>query len=101
VSIWANVANDGSVVAGQGLSVQHLGAGTYQVVITASQCAHGANAPVITVSDANPPAGHTSGFPVAWYGSTGSNQQFMVFTGVVDGSFTATDHTFTVMDTCM
>ena len=41
-------------------------------------------------------------FPVAWYESTGSNQQFMVFTGVVvGGSFTPTDHTFTVMDTCM
>ncbi|MGN6867993.1 MAG: hypothetical protein ACTHMY_06275 [Solirubrobacteraceae bacterium] len=100
VSVWANVANDGSVVSGQGLSVQHLAAGTYQVTVTASQCAQGANAPVITVSDANPPAGHTAGFPVAWYGSTGGNQHFMVFTGVVDGSFMATDHTFTVLDTC-
>jgi hypothetical protein len=100
VSIWANVANDGSVVSGQGLAVQHLAAGTYQVTITAPQCAQAANAPVITVSDANPPAGHSAGFPVAWYGSTGSNQHFMVFTGVVDGSFTASDHTFTLMDTC-
>ena len=41
-------------------------------------------------------------FPVAWYRPTGPNQQFMVFTGVVvSGSFTPTDHTFTVMDTCM
>lgn len=99
VSVWAQVANDGSV-SGQGLSVQHLAAGTYQVTVTAPQCAQAANAPVITVSDANPPAGHTAGFPVAWYGSTGSNQHFMVFTGVVDGSFMAADHTFTVLDTC-
>jgi hypothetical protein len=101
VSIWANVANDGSVVSGQGLSVQHQGPGTYLVTITAASCAHGANAPVITVSDSNPPGQHSSGFPVAWYGSTGGNQQFMVFTGVVDPSFMASDHTFTVMDTCM
>jgi hypothetical protein len=101
VSVWANVANDGSVVSGQGLSVQRLGTGKYQVTITAPQCAQRANAPVITVSDANPPAGHTSGFPVAWYGSTGLNQQFMVFTGVVDPSFASSDHSFTVMDVCM
>ena len=103
VSIWANVANAGSVVSGQGLSVQHVSAGTYQVTITSSACAQRANAPVVTVSDANPPAGQVAGaFPVAWYGSTGGNQTFMVFTGVVvGGSFTPTDHTFTVMDTCM
>ena len=35
VSVWANVDNAGSVVSGQGLSVQHVGAGTYQVTITA------------------------------------------------------------------
>jgi hypothetical protein len=104
VSVWANVDNAGSVVSGQGLSVQHVGAGAYQVTVTAAQCAHGANAPVISVSDTNPPGGEVSGaFPVSWYQSTGLNQQFMVFTGVVvsGGSFTATDHTFTVMDTCM
>ena len=103
VSVWANVANAGSVVSGQGLSVQHVAAGTYQVTITAAACAHGANAPVVSVSDTNPPGGQLAGaFPVGWYQSTGSNQQFNVFTGiVVSGSFTATDHTFTVMDTCM
>ena len=75
----------------------------YQVTITAPACAHGANAPVLSVSDSNPPAGRTAGaFPVAWYGATGGNQQFMVFTGVVvAGSFKATDHTFDVMDSCM
>ena len=103
VSVWGQVTNAGSLLFGQGLTVQHLSAGTYQVTITAPACAHGANAPVVTVSDGNPPAGQVAGaFPVAWYESTGSNQQFMVFTGVVvGGSFTPTDHTFTVMDTCM
>jgi hypothetical protein len=105
VSIWANVANAGSVVSGQGLSVQRVSAGTYQVTITSPTCAQRANAPVVTVSDTNPPGGQVSGsgaFPVAWYASTSGNQSFMVFTGVVvGGSFTPTDHTFTVMDTCM
>ena len=103
VSVWANVANAGSVGSGQGLSVQHLSAGTYQVTITAPACAHVSNAPAISVADTNPPGGQTAGaFPVAWYESTGLNQHFLVFTGVVvGGSFTPTDHTFTVMDTCM
>ena len=103
VSIWANVTNGGSLFAGQGVSVQHLSAGTYLVTITASACAQGSNAPVITVSDSNPPGGQAAGaFPVAWYGGTGSNQQFDVYTGVVaGGAFTPTDHPFTVMDTCM
>lgn len=103
VSIWAQVTNAGSPLFGQGLSVQHLSAGTYQVTVTAAACASGANAPVITVSDTYPPGGQVAGaFPVAWYESTGSNQRFMVFTGVVvSGSFTPTDHAFTVMDTCM
>jgi hypothetical protein len=102
VSIWANVTNAGAVLAGQGISVQHISAGTYEVTITAPACAHGSNAPVVSVSDTNPPGGQTSGFPEAWFQSTGLNQQFMVFTGVVvGGNFTATDHTFDVMDTCM
>ncbi len=103
VSVWGQVTNSGPLFAGQGLSVQHLSAGTYQVTITAPACAHGSNAPVISVSDTNPPGGHGTGvFPVAWYQSTGANQQFLVFTGVVaSGSFTPADHAFTVLDTCM
>jgi hypothetical protein len=98
VSIWANVANNGSIVAGQGLSVAHLSTGTYQVTVTAAACAHGSNAPVVTVSGAS--QGMTA--PIAWYGSTGANQQFMVFTGDIGGGgFSPGDHTFTVMDTCM
>ena len=104
VSVWANVADDGTVVDGRGVAVQHgASAGTYQVTITDPTCAHEDNAPVITVSDTNPPAGHSNGFPVAWYGDNAPNQQFMVFTGVVSGtplSFAATDHTFDIHDTC-
>lgn len=103
VSIWGNVANAGSLLSGQGLVVQHVGVGTYQITITAPACARGSNAPMVSVSDTNPPGGQVAGtFPVAWYQSTGLNQQFMVFTGVVaSGSFTPTNHIFTVMDTCM
>jgi hypothetical protein len=102
VSVWGNVTNAGSLFAGQGLAVQHISAGTYQVTITAPLCAHGSNAPLVSVSDTGQPGGQAGAFPVAWYGSTGINQTFMVFTGVVvGGSFTPTDHTFTVMDTCM
>jgi len=103
ISVWANVTNAGSLFAGQGLSVARVSAGTYQVTITAPACASGSNAPVVTVSDSDPPGGQAAGaFPVAWYESTGSNQRFMVFTGVVvGGSFTPTDHPFTVMDGCM
>ena len=105
VSVWATVADNGIVSPGQGqgLTVQRLSAGTYQVTITDPTCAHENNAPVITVSDSNPPAGHTDGFPVAWYGDNGPNEQFTVFTGVVSGmplSFAASDHTFDIHDTC-
>jgi hypothetical protein len=102
VSVWANVSDPGVVIAGQGISVQHVSAGTYQVTITDPTCSRETNAPVVSVSDANPPAGHSVGaFPVAWYGATGANQQFTVFTGVVaGGTFTASDHTFDVHDTC-
>ncbi|HUA46141.1 MAG TPA: hypothetical protein VMA77_13000 [Solirubrobacteraceae bacterium] len=101
VSVWANVANAGSVVSGQGLSVQRVSAGTYQVTITAPGCANGSNAPVVTVSDTSDPGGVAGAFPVAWYQGTAGNQQFTIFTGVVvGGSFSATDHSFTVMDTC-
>jgi hypothetical protein len=102
VSIWGQVSNAGPLFSGQGLSVQHVSAGTYQVTITAPACAQGSNAPVITVSDTGTPGGQGGAFPVAWFQSTGSNQQFMVFTGdVVGGSFTPSDHAFTVMDSCM
>jgi hypothetical protein len=102
VSVWANIANDGAVVSGQGLSVQRVSAGTYQIRVTAAACAEAANAPVVTVADTSAPGGAAGSFPVGWYQGTAGLQQFTVFTGVVvGGSFTATDHSFTVMDSCM
>jgi hypothetical protein len=93
------VATNGSLLFGQGLSVQHLSQpGTYQVTITAPACVNRSNAPVVTISD-GPPSGGT--FPVSWFESTGGNQ-FDVFTGLVsNGAVTLTDRTFTVMDACM
>jgi hypothetical protein len=100
VSVWGQVATNGALAFGQGLSVQHLSQpGTYQVTITAPACAHGLNAPLVSVSD-GPPSG--GAFPVSWFQSTGGNQQFEVFTGLVSGgAVTLADHTFTVMDSCM
>ena len=98
---WAIVADPGTVTGGHGISVQHLSTGTYQLTVTTSGCAQAANAPVVTVSDGNPPAGQSAGaFPVAWVRDTGTNQ-FTVFTGLVaSGTFTSTDHTFNVQDSC-
>jgi hypothetical protein len=104
VSVWANVANDGTVNAGQGLSVQRLAAGTYQVTVTDPLCAQHINAPTISVSDSAPGMVVGGVFPVAWYGSTLANQQFMVYTGVASDStslsFTPTNLPFDVLDTC-
>jgi hypothetical protein len=104
VTIWANVGNNGSILAGSGVAVRYVATGTYQVTITDPTCAGATNAPIISVSDSAP--GFVSGgaFPVAWYGATGSNQQFMVFTGVASPGppmmFSQKDLTFDVLDTC-
>jgi hypothetical protein len=103
VTVWADVANDGGVVQGEGIAVQRLKAGTYQVTITDPTCSQEGNAPVVSVSDLGPGFVSSGGaFPVAWYQASGANEQFMVYTGVVTAgpTFTATDHTFDVLDTC-
>jgi len=104
VSVWADVADNGMVVAGHGIAVQRIQAGTYQVTITDPTCALGANAPVVSVSDAAPGSVQGGLFPVAWYGVNGGNHQFLLFTGVVSAgppvAFTPTDHTFDVLDAC-
>jgi hypothetical protein len=104
VRVWANVANDGTVAQGQGIAVQRLQAGTYQVTITDPTCSQEANAPVLSVSDVAPGQVQGGVFPTAWYQAAGLNQQFMVYTGVVsDGPplmFTATDLVFDILDTC-
>lgn len=101
VPVWAVVAGNGVEVDGQGLSVQRTSAGTYQVTVTDSTCSREQNAPVVSVADSNPPNGQSSGaFATAWYGAL-SPTEFSVFTGdVVGGTFTATDHTFDIMDSC-
>jgi hypothetical protein len=101
VNAWAGIGNAGNVFAGQGISATHVATGTYQVTATTPACANKANAPTVTVSDANPPNGQSGGaFPVAWVEGSG-NQQFTVITGIVAGDvFTATDHTFYVHDSC-
>ena len=102
VSIWGQVTNSGSLFSGQGLSVQHVSAGTYQVTITAPACAQGSNAPVITVSDAPPSqlsGGRVPG-SVVWqhgaqpdvHGVHGGCRRW-----VVHGE----RHAFNVMDSCM
>jgi hypothetical protein len=99
VNVWAAVDDAGNVIAGQGISVSRISAGTYEV--TAAACANKPNAPTVSVSDANPPAGQGAGaFPVGWVEGS-ANQQFNVVTGVVaGGAFTATDHTFYIHDSC-
>ena len=103
-NVWANVADDGSVIAGQGMTVVRMSPGTYKVTITDSRCGREANAPVLSVSDAAPGLVQGGVFPSAWYGATGLNQQFMVYTGVVSAgppvAFTASDHSFDVLDAC-
>jgi hypothetical protein len=101
VTAWGVVADLGSAVGAHGISVQHVSAGTYQVTATPAQCAQGMNAPVVTVSDGNPPAGQAAGaFPVAGIEDAGGGT-FTVITGVVvAGRFTPTDHTFNVQDPC-
>jgi hypothetical protein len=100
--VWGIVADSGGLAAGQGLTSQRLSAGTYQITVTAPACTQRANAPTVTVSDSNPPAGQAArAFPIAWLEGGAVNQTFTVVTGVVvGGSFTATDHTFDVQDTC-
>ncbi|MBV8217072.1 MAG: hypothetical protein JO325_01300 [Solirubrobacterales bacterium] len=98
---WAHVLASGAVFAGQGISIQHQGAGSYELTLTAPVCAQQFNAPVVTVDDV-PPSGQSAGaFPTAWVAAVNGANQFDVFTGaVVSGSFTATDREFYVVDEC-
>ncbi len=98
---WAHVLASGAIFAGQGVSIQHLSAGAYQLTITGSACAQGLNAPVVTVDDVPPGSQGAGAFPTAWVAAVNSSNQFEVFTGsVAGGSFSATDHEFYVVDEC-
>ena len=101
-SAWANVANAGGTIVSDGITATLVSAGTYQITVTAPACADKQNAPVVTLSDSNPPGGQTAGaFPVAWVGLEGFGSTFTVYTGdVVSGAFTASDHAFDVQDVC-
>lgn len=100
-SAWAYASNTGGTIVSDGLTSTRVSAGTYQITVTAPACAGKQNAPVVTLSDSNPPGGQTSGFPVAWVGVAGLGSMFTVYTGdVVNGTFTASDHPFTVQDVC-
>ncbi len=101
-SAWALVSNNGVADPSDGLTATHVSAGTYQITVTAPACADKQNAPVVTLSDSNPPGGQTAGaFPVAWVGVEGFGPTFMVYTGdVVNGTFTPSDHAFDVQDVC-
>jgi hypothetical protein len=99
VTVWAEVSGNGTVLAGQGLSVDEVSAGAYEVTVTDAACSRETNSPVITVSESAPTG---SAFPIAWYEEVGGNQQFMVYTSVVTlpSTVTPTGLTFDVLDTC-
>ena len=58
VSAWAEVVPNGHVVTGAGVSISHAGVGVYNVTVTAASCRDAANnAPVVSVTDSEPPGG--------------------------------------------
>ena len=104
VNAWAEVVSDGHVVTGAGVSISHAGVGVYNITVTAASCRDaGNNAPVVSVSDSEPPEGAaTTSFPVAWTepASTGI-EAFTIYTGVVvSGGFQPKDESFNFTDSC-
>ena len=76
----------------------------YKIKVTAISCRDAANnAPVVSISDSEPPGGEAAtAFPVAWTetASTGV-ESFMVYTGVVmNGEFQPKDEPFNLTDSC-
>ncbi len=100
-SAWAIINGIGQAEPSDGITATHTGTGTYQITVTAPACTNKENAPVVSISDAYPPSGHTAGaFPVAWVEDTGGGP-FTVHTGVtVGGTFSPEDETFNIQDTC-
>lgn len=104
VSAWGEVVSDGHVLTGAGVAISHAGAGVYNVTVTAGSCRNaGNNAPVVSVTDSEPPGGQaTTSFPVAWAlpASTGI-KAFTIYTGVVvSGGFQPRDESFNFTDSC-
>jgi hypothetical protein len=104
VTAWAAVNAIGFTGAGaRGISVQHVGTGTYNLTATFPQCSQVTDAPTVTVNTSIPPGSTPSGqFPVAWEAHSGNGPNtFTVHTGlVVGGSFTPTDEPFNVEVPC-
>ena len=104
VSAWGEVVSDGHVLTGAGVSINHAGAGVYDVTVTAASCRNaGNNAPVVSVTGSEPPGGQAAtSYPVAWAlpASTGI-EAFTVYTGVVvSGAFQPRDESFNFTDSC-
>jgi hypothetical protein len=101
---WAAVEPNGDITVGSGLSITHLGVGTYNVAVTAASCRNAQeNAPVVGVDDSEPAAGFGLGaFPVAWTQGTGfTGKTFLVHAGVVvNGGFQPRDETLNITDSC-
>jgi len=98
----ASVLADGFLGAGdRGISVQHVGVGTYDVTATLTQCTRVASAPQVTVDDGGPQFQGPGAFPVAWEAHSGGRNSFTVYTGVVvGGSFVLADKAFNVEVPC-
>jgi hypothetical protein len=100
-SAWAIINGSGQAEPSDGITATHTGTGTYQITVTAPACANKENAPIVSISDAYPPSGHTAGaFPVAWVENS-LGGPFTVHTGVtVGGAFSPEDETFNIQDVC-
>ena len=82
VTVWANVADNGAVVAGQGISVQHVSPGTYQVTITAASVRAAQQRPHDQRLRLSSRVGaRRRCFPSRGTEPQARNQQFMVYTG--------------------
>jgi hypothetical protein len=105
VSAWAAANINGGIESSSGASITHVGAGTYEIRVTAASCRHAANnAPVVSINDGAPPygTGASTAFPVAWTeaASTGV-EAFTIHTGVVvSGAFQSRDEPFNFTDSC-
>ena len=104
VSAWAAANLEGDIESASGVSIAHAGTGTYVVRVTAASCRHAPNnAPVVSITDGEPPySSGSSAFPVAWTetASTGI-EAFTIHTGVVvGGGFQPRDEPFNITDSC-
>lgn len=104
VSAWGTANENGGIESAVGASITHSAVGVYDVKVTAASCRHAFNnAPVVSISDGEPPYSLGSGaFPVAWteVASTGV-EAFTIYTGVVvSGSFEPRDEPFNFTDSC-